>query len=50
MDKEKLIRKERAVVSINIRVTKQVSKWLSENKYSPTAIFNEAIKDLGFKQ
>ena len=31
---------------ISIRTTKPLSKWLKENKVSPTALFNEAVKEL----
>lgn len=36
-------------IPINIRIDKDVSDWLKEKEYSPTGIFNEAIKDLGYK-
>jgi hypothetical protein len=26
-----------------------ISKWLKEKEYSPTAIFYEALKELGYK-
>jgi len=35
---------------ITIRITEDISKWLSQNNYSPTGIFYEAIKDLGYKR
>jgi len=35
---------------ITIRITEDISKWLRQNNYSPTAVFNEAIKDLGYKR
>ncbi len=38
-----------ASVQINIRVTPELSKWLKEKKYSPTGIFQEAVKELGYK-
>lgn len=50
MDKTKLKRIERNVIPVCIRITEKKSKWLKENDYSPTAIFDEACKDLGFKQ
>ena len=40
-------RKTGPKVNINIKVSDEVSKWLRENNYSPTAIFNEALKELG---
>ena len=33
---------------LTIRVTEDVSYWLKKNQYSPTAIFNEAVKELGY--
>ena len=53
MDKEKIKRipsKEVKRININIKVSKSVSEWLKENKYSPTGIFNEAIKELRYKE
>jgi len=52
MDVNKIKRKERPKrkVSINIRISEDVSKWMKEKNYSPTAIFNEAVKELGFKE
>lgn len=34
---------------ITIRVTKEMSAWIKEKDYSPSGIFFEAVKDLGFK-
>lgn len=33
---------------INISITKKKYDWIKKNKYSPTAIFKEACKDLGY--
>ncbi len=41
--------KENKTVQLNIRVTPRLSKWLKEKDYSPTGIFYEAVKELGFK-
>ncbi len=38
-----------ASTQINIRITTKLSKWLKEKKYSPTAIFLEACKELEYK-
>lgn len=38
-----------ASIQINIRITPQLSKWLKGKQYSPTGIFQEAIKELGYK-
>lgn len=35
---------------ITIRVTPDVSRWLKRKDYSPTGIFNEALKELGYKK
>lgn len=35
---------------ITIRITNDISSWLKKNQYSPTAIFHEAIRDLGYKK
>ena len=47
--KIKRIPSKKRVVQINIRITKDLSKWLKEKDYSPTGIFMEAVKDLGYK-
>ena len=36
-------------VPIGIRISPALSNWVKEKKYSPTGIFFEACKDLGFK-
>lgn len=36
-------------VLITIRVTKDISRWLKDKDYSPTAIFYEALKELGYE-
>jgi len=50
IDKIKKRNGQKKSVHITIRVTPQISKWLRENNYSPTGIFNEAIKMLGYKE
>ena len=40
-------RKHRRSVHLTIRVSPDIKYWLREKGYSPTAIFYEAIKDLG---
>jgi len=52
MDEKKIIKKNlpRKSVPINIRITKKLSTWLKEKNFSPTGIFEEACKDLGFKE
>lgn len=33
---------------ISIRISDDVKKWLKQNNFSPTAIFKEAINELGY--
>ncbi len=52
MDIHKIIRKpkeEQRTVLVTIRITPEMSRWLKSKNYSPSSIFNEAVKDLGFK-
>ena len=37
---------ERKNVSIGVRTFTSYSKWMKANKVSPTALFNEAVKEL----
>lgn len=37
-------------VLITIRVTPEISRWLKDKDYSPTGIFYEALKELGYKE
>jgi len=37
-------------VQVNIKITKGQSKFLSDKELSPTAVFNEALKELGHKE
>jgi hypothetical protein len=39
---------DRKKILINIRVSKRLSDWLREKDYSPTGIFYEALKELGY--
>ena len=52
MDKQKIVKRnqEKKTVQVPIRITESMSKWLREKKYSPTGIFEEAVKGLGFKK
>jgi len=50
MDKLKIIRRRRAPKKvISLRVPISACKYMSEKNYSPTAIFLEALKELGWK-
>lgn len=51
MDKDAIMRKPRKTgpkVNVNIKVSRAASEWMREKNYSPTGIFFEALKDLGF--
>ena len=53
MDISKIKRKNgnnKKSVLLTIRVTPKLSKWLKEKEYSPTGIFYEALKELGYKE
>ena len=53
MDINKIKRKSknhRKTVLVTIRVTPAMSKWLKEKEYSPTGIFYEAVKELGYEE
>ena len=43
-------KKKEVWLSISIKVKPKISYWLKQNNYSPTGIFIEAIKDLGFDE
>jgi hypothetical protein len=43
-------RKHRRTVHLTIRVSPDIKNWLKKNEYSQTAIFYEAIRELGYKQ
>lgn len=52
MNKAKIVKKPALAMKhrgVYIRITKGMSGWLSKNNYSPTGIFMEACKDLGYK-
>lgn len=49
---ENIKRKRRGnnkTVLITIRITPEISRWLKKNDYSPTGIFYEAIRELGYE-
>ena len=35
---------------ITIRITPEISEWLRKKDYSPTGIFYEAIRQLGYRE
>lgn len=53
IDTEKIKRKitsnKEQKVRIGISIPKKASAWLREKKYSPTGLFNEALKEIGYK-
>ena len=52
MEKQKIIKRnpEKKTVSVSLRITESMSQWLNKNNYSPTGVFEEACKGLGFKE
>lgn len=52
MNEKEVIKRpsKRKSIGIHIKVTKHASDWLKEKDYSPTGIFNEGMKDLGYKK
>ena len=50
VDRRKKPDMEKANKSVTIRITENFSKWLKENEVSPTGLFYEAAKELGFKE
>ncbi|MDP7197921.1 MAG: hypothetical protein QF864_17275 [SAR202 cluster bacterium] len=43
-------RRHRRTVHLTVRISPDIKRWLRKNEYSPTSIFYEAIKELGYKQ
>ena len=39
---------ERKSILLTIRITPRISQWLREKNYSPTGLFYEAIRELGY--
>lgn len=42
-------RKHKRSVHLTIRVSPDIKNWLREKEYSPTAIFYEAMRELGYR-
>lgn len=36
-------------ILINVRITPNLKKWLDKNDFSPTKIFYESVRELGYK-
>ena len=52
MDIDKIKRRNgnhRKSVLVTIRITPKMSKWLKSKDFSPTGIFYEAVRDLGYR-
>ncbi len=43
-------REHRRTIAISIRITPDIRRWLAEKQISPTRVFFEAIKELGYKR
>ena len=41
-------KEEKKSIHVTIRITPKMSKWLKDKEYSPTGIFYEAVRDLGY--
>lgn len=49
INKEKCKRKELRDVKVSIRITKSMSKFMKEQKLSPSMTLISALEDLGYK-
>lgn len=47
---EEVQRTNRKPLVVTIRISKEVSDWMAENKVSPTLVFNKAIRELQEKK
>lgn len=43
-------KKPKKTIAVSVRITPRLSKWIKDNNYSPTGIFVEACKELGYKE
>lgn len=54
IDKERIlkknIKKETKSIVVQIRITPTLSKWLADQKISPTGLFYEAVREVGYKE
>ena len=41
---------QRANIHVSIRITKPMSVWLKDKKYSPTGLFLAACNEMGYKE
>ena len=50
MDKDTVKKTVEKKEMINIRISTDLKTWIETEKLSPTKIFEEAVKQLGFKE
>ena len=50
MEIKKVKKEERKSKTVTVRTFPSYCKWMSENKVSPTKVFNEAVKELMQKE
>lgn len=53
IDKEKILKKKvdldkTKTLKVTIRISEDISKYLNENNISPTGLFNEALRVIGY--
>lgn len=48
--RKKIEKNKTKTVTITIRLTQKLSAWLKKENLSPTGIFNEAVKELGYRE
>lgn len=46
MEIKEIQRRERRPIALSIKTSEEASKWMNKNNASPTAIFNNAVKEL----
>ncbi len=47
--KPKLDKDKSKTLKVTIRISKDISKYLNENNISPTGLFNEALRVVGYE-
>ena len=50
INKQKCVRKELRDVVITVRVTKSMSKFMKDQKLSPSMVMINALEELGYKE
>jgi len=46
LEEVKRIDREKRTITITLRTTPTISKWMSENSISPTKVFHKAVETL----